>query len=73
MSTNYAPVLWNRQKRRYDQIMLGLVGLYLLVFAGLNFLTHPNISPETLIIRATGNTGFSDASYHSEHRPTLPN
>ena len=58
MSTHYAPVLWNRQKRRYDRIMLGLMGLYLLVFAVLNLLIHSDISPETLIIRATGTLAF---------------
>jgi sulfoxide reductase heme-binding subunit YedZ len=58
MSTHYAPVLWNKQKRRYDNIMLGIMGLYLLVFVVLNLVIHPNISPETLIIRATGTLAF---------------
>lgn len=53
MSLNYAPVLWNRQKKRYDWIMVGLMALYLVLFIGFHFLFHPDISIETLIIRAT--------------------
>jgi sulfoxide reductase heme-binding subunit YedZ len=58
MSVNYAPVLWNRQKRRYDIILWGLIALYLAVFIGLQAAWHPNITPETLIIRATGTLAF---------------
>ncbi len=58
MSTHYAPVLWNRQKRRYDRIMLSLIALYLLVFVVLQLVFHPTITPETLIIRATGTLAF---------------
>ena len=58
MSTHYAPVLWNRQKRVYDRVMLGLMGLYLALFTALQLVFYPNISPETLIIRATGTLAF---------------
>ena len=58
MSTHYAPVLWNLQKRLYDRVMLGLMGLYLVAFVVLQLVLHPEISPETLIIRATGTLGF---------------
>lgn len=58
MSTHYAPVLWNRQKRVYDRVMLGLMGLYLALFTALQLVSYPNISPETLIIRATGTLAF---------------
>jgi methionine sulfoxide reductase heme-binding subunit len=58
MSATYAPVLWNRQKRIYDRTMLGLVGLYLAVFMVLQGLLHPEITAETLIIRATGTLAF---------------
>lgn len=53
MSLNYAPVLWNQQKKRYDRIMLGLMLLYLGLFIGFHLLFHPDTSIETLIIRAT--------------------
>ncbi len=53
MAVGYKPVLWNRQKKRYDFIMLGLIVLYLSLFIGLNAVFHPNITPQTLIIRAT--------------------
>lgn len=58
MSVNYAPVLWNRQKRVYDRAMLGLMGLFLVVFTTLQFALHPEITIETLVIRATGTLAF---------------
>ncbi len=58
MSVNYTTVQWNRQKRRYDWIMAGLIGLYLLAFAVLQLIFYPNVTPETLIIRATGTLAF---------------
>lgn len=58
MSVNYTTVQWNRQKRRYDWIMVGLIGLYLLAFAVLQLVFYPNVTPETLIIRATGTLAF---------------
>lgn len=58
MSSHYAPVLWNRQKRIYDRVLFGLMGLYLVVFVVLQLVFYPNGSPETLIIRATGTLAF---------------
>ncbi len=58
MSVNYTTVQWNRQKRRYDRIMVGLIALYLLSFTGLQLVFYPTITPETLIIRATGTLAF---------------
>lgn len=58
MSVNYEPVLWNRQKRLYDRVMAGLIGLYLVLFSGLQLVLFPEITPETLIIRATGTLAF---------------
>lgn len=58
MSVNYTTVQWNRQKRRYDRIMVGLIALYLLSFTGLPLVFYPTITPETLIIRATGTLAF---------------
>ena len=58
MSAQYVPVLWNRQKKIYDRVMLGLVFLYLVVFAGLQVVFYPEITAETLLIRATGTSAF---------------
>lgn len=58
MSVNYQAVLWNRQKRIYDGIMLGLIGLYLLTFVVGNLALFPEITLETLIIRAAGSSAF---------------
>ncbi len=58
MSVKYVPIIWNRQKRRYDRIMLMAVGLYLLFFTGLQLVLFPEISPETLIIRGTATLAF---------------
>ena len=58
MSANYAPVLWNRQKKIYDRIMLGLILLYLILFIVSQVIFFPEITAETLIIRATGTLAF---------------
>jgi len=58
MGATYKPILWNRQKRVYDRIMVALVGLYLLLFIGMQLLWHPDLTAETLIIRATGSLAF---------------
>ncbi|MCB9280725.1 MAG: ferric reductase-like transmembrane domain-containing protein [Lewinellaceae bacterium] len=54
MSVQYSTVQWNRQKRRYDRIMLVSIAVYLALFAALQLAFYPTVSPETLIIRATG-------------------
>ncbi len=58
MSAHYSPILWNRQKKIYDRVMLGLILAFLLVFISAQMLFFPNISIETLIIRATGLLAF---------------
>lgn len=58
MSVDYTPILWNRQKKIYDRVMLGLMGLFLVVFTVAQLVVHPQITPETLIIRATGTLAF---------------
>lgn len=54
MGVKYKAVLWNRQKKLIDRTMLILIGLYLIVFASAQMALHPQITPETLIIRASG-------------------
>jgi len=58
MSHTYTPVQWNRQKKIYDQVMVGLIGLYLIVFGVLQAVLHPEITAETFLIRATGTLSF---------------
>ncbi len=58
MSVKYVPIIWNRLKRIYDRIMLGFIALYLALFSAFQLLLHPEISPETLIIRGTATLAF---------------
>lgn len=53
MSVSYSPVLWNKQKRRYDRVLW--LGILLLVvsFIGIQLLLDAQITPETLIIRTS--------------------
>lgn len=54
MSASYQAVLWNRQKKIYDRILLSFVLGYLLLFVAINLLLHPQITQETLLIRSFG-------------------
>lgn len=42
MSVSYVPILWNRQKKIYDCLMLLFMGLFLIIFIGLHLLLFPN-------------------------------
>ena len=53
MSVDYAPILWNRQKKIYDLVLALFVVVYLATFIGLTSTFNPEITAETLIIRAT--------------------
>lgn len=54
MSHAYKAVGWNRQKRIYDITLAGGVALYLVVFIALCSVLRPNITAETMLIRAFG-------------------
>lgn len=58
MGAGYKSVLWNKQKRTYDLVMLLGIVLYLSGFIVVTLLTKSTISPESLIIRATGTLAF---------------
>ncbi len=58
MSVDYVPVLWNRQKKRYDWALACLMILYCGVYLGLTLAWYPEITAETLIIRTTGTLAF---------------
>lgn len=58
MSNTYSPVLWNRQKKKYDTFLwLGILFFFIL-YSGLQLVLKPNISIETLIIRGTALSAF---------------
>ena len=58
MTASYHAVHWNRQKRQYDATLvggvLGSVGVYVLI----TLITNPNVTIETLLIRATSIAAF---------------
>ena len=58
MSVNYTSVQWNKQKKGYDRILWLGIGFMLACFAGFQLWLHPEITAETLIIRATAITAF---------------
>jgi methionine sulfoxide reductase heme-binding subunit len=58
MSVIYDPVHWTPHKKLYDRLLLAFVGLYLVLFGALEALLHPEVTAETLVIRATGTLAF---------------
>ena len=54
MSASYQSILWNRQKKIYDWVLFGFIVLYLATFILCNLIVNPEITQETLIIRAFG-------------------
>jgi methionine sulfoxide reductase heme-binding subunit len=54
MSVNYKGILWNRQKKIYDFVILAGILFYLGCFIVSHILWQPEITTETLIIRAFG-------------------
>lgn len=58
MSVAYQAVGWNRQKRLYDFAIAGFSVLYLACFALVTIVLHPEVTIETVIIRAFGTLAF---------------
>ena len=59
MGVAYQSVQWNRQKKIYDLVLIGGVGLFLLAFAAVTKILFPLITDEILLIRAFGVTAFA--------------
>lgn len=59
MSTTYRVVGWNRFKRRYDLIAGGLILAFVAVSLGIEALLRPELTIETLLIRALGAAAFT--------------
>lgn len=58
MSANYVAILWNSQKKTYDKILwLGIL-FFIVAIVVFQFLLHPTITVETVIIRVTALTSF---------------
>jgi DMSO/TMAO reductase YedYZ heme-binding membrane subunit/nitrite reductase/ring-hydroxylating ferredoxin subunit len=58
MSVIYDAVHWTPSKKKYDRVMLALMGGYLVFFSALELILQPQITAETLIIRASGTLAF---------------
>ncbi len=58
MSVIYDPIHWTPHKKLYDRLLLTFVVLYLALFCGLQAVLFPQVTIETLIIRATGTLAF---------------
>ena len=54
MSAGYVAVGWSPGKRRYDAVVLGAAALFLATFIGVGLWVRPEITAETLLIRAFG-------------------
>src|SRR3954471_14418651 len=59
MSTTYRSVAWNPQKRRYDCAAGLLIVGFLGVFLGVHAILRPELTIETILIRALGATAFT--------------
>jgi nitrite reductase/ring-hydroxylating ferredoxin subunit/DMSO/TMAO reductase YedYZ heme-binding membrane subunit len=53
MSVTYRGVHWNRQKRVYDLTFLAALAIVLVAFISVSAVLRPNLTVETLILRAT--------------------
>jgi sulfoxide reductase heme-binding subunit YedZ len=54
MGLNYSYVLWNKDKKRYDKWIAALVLSYLLFFSVFTAWIYPELSAESILIRAFG-------------------
>ncbi len=58
MGVEYRAVQWNRQKRVYDLVLVGGVGLFLISFGLLSKILFPYVTDEILLMRAFGTAAF---------------
>ena len=58
MSVAYRTVGWNPYKRRYDLIAASAIAAYLVLFLTVQAVSRPELTIETLLIRAFGSAAF---------------
>jgi nitrite reductase/ring-hydroxylating ferredoxin subunit/DMSO/TMAO reductase YedYZ heme-binding membrane subunit len=58
MGVEYRAVQWNRQKKRYDAMLVGSVAIFLVTFGVLTKLLFPRVTDEIMLIRAFGTAAF---------------
>ena len=54
MAVDYKTILWNKNKKVYDKLIVAFVLMYLIAFTLITVLLNPGFTPETLIIRGFG-------------------
>jgi nitrite reductase/ring-hydroxylating ferredoxin subunit/DMSO/TMAO reductase YedYZ heme-binding membrane subunit len=59
MSTTYRAIAWNPQKRRYDLVAAGLIVAFAATVGVVQAIIRPELTIETLLIRALGATAFT--------------
>jgi methionine sulfoxide reductase heme-binding subunit len=59
MSTTYRAVAWNPQKLRYDLVAASLIVAFAAVVVGVQAIVRPELTIETLLIRALGAAAFT--------------
>jgi nitrite reductase/ring-hydroxylating ferredoxin subunit/DMSO/TMAO reductase YedYZ heme-binding membrane subunit len=59
MSTTYRTVGWNPLKRRYDLVTASLIVAFAAVVLGMQAILRPELTIETLLLRALGATAFT--------------
>src|SRR5215831_5221714 len=58
MGVEYRAIQWNRQKRIYDFVLAGGVGLFLMGFGVLTKIRFPYVTDEIMLMRAFGTGAF---------------
>ena len=58
MGVEYRAVQWNRQKRVYDLVLVGGVGLFLISFGVLSKILFAYVTDEIMLMRAFGTAAF---------------
>ena len=58
MGVEYVSVQWNRQKKFYDDVLVGGVAIYLVLFGVLTETLFPHVTDEIMLMRAFGTAAF---------------
>lgn len=58
MSRKYHAVAWTRSKKKYDMVVAAFILVYAATFAWATLARQPNMTAETLVMRASGSLAF---------------